>query len=292
MDIANCIFKEEEALSATIETELKNIIFPNPGSYRSAGNEIKRLSQLFSTTKESKHIEEINTILDAVKKHDPSWLRDIYNLALHEYVYTQVPITNFLAKRIHEEIVHTWPELKDYNDITPSRIIDLKTGQLESGVFLDYDFVRPFISVGCYHLSQVTSSAPSSTPHTLEPQKLAEIVQQVIHTIQLTVPSTVLWSGEPYEELDAAMRITLEKLRKFKETWSDGVNQSKERVEKILAVPERGLSDEERDLLGVKFEQAVEAIAKTSPATKAVEDFIGEVMKLQVHSASSSPRTF
>jgi hypothetical protein len=290
MELANSMFKEE--LSATIETELKNIIFPNPSSYRSAGNEIKRLSQLFSTTKESKHIEEINNILDTVKNHDPNWLRDIYSPALHEYVYTQVLITNSLAKRIHEEIIHTWPELKDYNDITPSRIIDLKTGQLESGIFLDYDFVRPFISVGCYHLSQVTSSASSSTPHILEPQKLAEIVQQVIHTIQLTVPRTVLWSGEPYQELDAAMSITLEKLRKFKETWSDGVNRSKERVERILSVPERGLSGEERDLLGVKFEQAVEVIAKTSPATKAVEDFIGEVMKLQVHSASNSPRTF
>jgi len=288
--LANSIFKEE--LSATIETELKNIIFPTPSSYRSAANEIKRLSQLFSTTKESKHIEQINNIFDAVKSHDPNWLRDIYNLALHEYVYTQVPITNSLAKRVHEELIYTWPELKDYHDITPSRIIDLKTGQLESGIFLDYDFVRPFISVGCYHLSHVTSSAPSSTPHILEPQKLAEIVRQVIHTIQLTIPRTVLWSGETYAELDAAMSITLEKLRKFKETWSDGVNRSKERVEKILAVPERGLSDEERDLLGVKFEQAVEVIAKTSPATKAVEDFIGEVMKLQVHSASSPPRTF
>jgi hypothetical protein len=289
MELANSIFKEE--LSATIETELKNIIFPTPSSYRSAANEIKRLSQLFSTTKESKYIQEINTILDAVKNHDPNCLRDIYNLALHEYVYTQVPITSFLAERIHEEIIHTWPELKDYNDITPSRIIDLKTGQLQSGIFLDYDFVRPFISVGCYHLSQVTSSAPSSTPHILEPKKLAEIVQQVIHTIQLTVPRTVLWNGEPYQELDAAMNITLEKLRKFKETWSDGVNRSKERVEKILAVPKRGLSDEERDLLGVKFEQAVEVIAKTSPATKAVEDFIGEVMKLQVHSSLGSSNT-
>jgi hypothetical protein len=48
----------------------------------------------------------------------------------------------------------------------------------------------------------------------------------------------------------------------------------------------------ERDLLGVKFERAVEVIVKTSPATKAVEEFIGEVMKLQVHSASSSPRPF
>jgi hypothetical protein len=289
MELANSIFKEE--LSATIETELKNIIFPTPSSYRSAANEIKRLSQLFSTTKESKYIQEINTILDAVKNHDPNWLRDIYNLALHEYVYTQVPITSFLAERIHEEIIHTWPELKDYNDITPSRIIDLKTGQLQSGIFLDYDFVRPFISVGCYHLSQVTSSAPSSTPHILEPKKLAEIVQQVIHTIQLTVPRTVLWNGEPYQELDAAMNITLEKLRKFKETWSDGVSRSKERVEKILAVPKRGFSDEERDLLGAKFEQAVEVIAKTSPATKAVEDFIGEVMKLQVHSSLGSSNT-
>jgi hypothetical protein len=289
MELANSIFKEE--LSATIETELKNIIFPTPSSYRSAANEIKRLSQLFSTTKESKYIQEINTILDAVKNHDPNWLRDIYNLALHEYVYTRVRITSFLAERIHEEIIHTWPELKDYNDITPSRIIDLKTGQLQSGIFLDYDFVRPFISVGCYHLSQVTSSAPSSIPHILEPKKLAEIVQQVIHTIQLTVPRTVLWNGEPYQELDAAMNITLEKLRKFKETWSDGVNRSKERVEKILAVPERGLSDEEKDLLGVKFEKAVEVIAKTSPATKAVEDFIGEVMKLQVHSSLCSSNT-
>jgi hypothetical protein len=289
MELANSIFKEE--LSATIETELKNIIFPTPSSYRSAANEIKRLSQLFSTTKESKYIQEINTILDAVKNHDPNWLRDIYNLALHEYVYTRVRITSFLAERIHEEIIHTWPELKDYKDITPSRIIDLKTGQLQSGIFLDYDFVRPFISVGCYHLSQVTSSAPSSTPHILEPKQLAEIVQQVIHTIQLTVPRTVLWNGEPYQELDAAMNITLEKLRKFKETWSDGVSRSKERVEKILAVPKRGFSDEERDLLGAKFEQAVEVIAKTSPATKAVEDFIGEVMKLQVHSSLGSSNT-
>jgi hypothetical protein len=125
--LANCILKEE--LSATIETELKNIIFSNSSSYRSAGNEIKRLSQLFSTTKETTHIEEINIILNAVKNHDPNWLRDIYNLALHEYVYTQVPITNSLAMRIHEEIIHTWPELKDYHDITPNHIIDLKMGQ-------------------------------------------------------------------------------------------------------------------------------------------------------------------
>jgi hypothetical protein len=167
----------------------------------------------------------------------------------------------------------------------------LKTDQLESEVFLDYDFVRPFISVGCYHLSQITSSASSSTPSPLKPQKLAKIARQVITTIQLTVPKTVLWSGEPYQELDAAMSITLEKLRKFKETWSDGVNRSKERVGRILAVPDRGLSPEEMDLLGAKFEQAVEVIAKTSPATKAVEDFIGEVIKLQVHSALGPSKT-
>jgi hypothetical protein len=68
-DLADYLPKVE--LSAAIEIELKNIIFPNSSSLRSAGNEIKRLSKLFTTTKESKHIEEINSILDAAKNYDP-----------------------------------------------------------------------------------------------------------------------------------------------------------------------------------------------------------------------------
>ena len=109
------------------------------------------------------------------------------NRALRLFAEGEEELSAEMASDVVDEMQENWPEVED---VTVDRVIRLKQGMIQSGIYLEYRLLRGFVAEAMYRLAHhsAVSAMPIDDDEGGGDNPTVQLVKEVVRTVQRVMP--------------------------------------------------------------------------------------------------------